>query len=381
MKKLTTYQFINKARNVHGNKYNYSKTVYKNYYNRVIITCPEHGDFWQQPRCHLMKRGCPKCGVIQSNIDRTLTTKEFIERSVKVHGNKYGYRKVVYKNLSTEVKIICPEHGEFKQRANAHLVGSGCSECGKISTSDRLKLTTEQFINKAQKIHGNRYSYLKALYRHSYKNISIICMEHGEFNQKPYHHIEGAGCPVCVKEKLARYNKDKTLTTEEFIERSRKKHGNRYNYSRAVYLNGYTKTLIICPRHGEFYQRASTHMEGQGCPTCKKSKEEMKIEEWLIKNEILHVSQKTFPECRGKRYPLRFDFYLPEFNTCIEFDGEQHYYKYPYFVKDLKLIELKFTENKLYDKIKDNYCLKNDIKLIRIRRRNSIDKALSIIKK
>lgn len=121
---MKTEEFIAKSREVHGDKYDYSKTVYVNQTTDVVITCPKHGDFLQRPNNHYMGAGCPSCSG-----NRRLTTEKFIERAKNVHGNKYDYSKVVYVNNKTKVSIICPEHGEFLQSPDKHLQGRGCPGC------------------------------------------------------------------------------------------------------------------------------------------------------------------------------------------------------------------------------------------------------------
>jgi very-short-patch-repair endonuclease len=93
----------------------------------------------------------------------------------------------------------------------------------------------------------------------------------------------------------------------------------------------------------------------------------MKIEQWLKENQIIYIPQAEFLGCEGKKYPLRFDFYLPDYNTCIEFDGSQHFNKTTYFCKDPKIIEISFAKTQLYDKIKDNFCQIHNISLLRIK--------------
>ena len=117
-KKLTQDDFINKARIIHGDKYDYSKVNYMGSENKVCIVCPKHGEFWQTPHRHLMGDKCPKCSV-KSKLDNN----SFVERARKIHGNKYDYSKVNYVDSLTPVCIICPEHGEFWQRPSAHLSG------------------------------------------------------------------------------------------------------------------------------------------------------------------------------------------------------------------------------------------------------------------
>jgi len=183
---VTTEEFIEKARKIHGNKYDYSKTEYTVSRNKVCIICPEHGEFWQSPYSHLQGAGCPKC------IGRNRTTEDFIKKAREVHGDKYDYSKVKYIAGKHKICIICPEHGEFWQKAESHLAGSGCPECNGHS-----KMTTDKFIQKARAVHGNKYDYSKVEYTSTDSKVCIICPEHGEFWQVPHSHLYGSGCPVC----------------------------------------------------------------------------------------------------------------------------------------------------------------------------------------
>ena len=145
MKKITTEEFINRARKVHGNKYDYSKVEYINNKTKVCIVCPEHGEFWQTPNAHLQGQGCYKC------FRHVYDNKSFICESRKIHGNKYDYSKVEYKSLHNKVCIICPEHGEFWQTPNAHIQGQGCYK------SFRQVYDNKSFISETRKIHVNKY--------------------------------------------------------------------------------------------------------------------------------------------------------------------------------------------------------------------------------
>ena len=148
-KKLTTEEFIKKAREVHGDKYDYSKVEYNGSFAKVTIICPIHGEFEQTPCSHLRGGGCAKC-----NWENTrLTTEEFIRKAIEVHGNKYDYSKLEYKDAFKKVTIICPIHGEFEQVPSSHLIGFGCAKCSGLA-----KLTTEEFIKKAREVHGDKYA-------------------------------------------------------------------------------------------------------------------------------------------------------------------------------------------------------------------------------
>lgn len=258
MSKLLTEEFIKKARAVHGDKYDYSKVKYVNSTTRVCIICPEHGEFWQKPNIHLQKKGCLKCGRQRTAQFHSKSLEQFLQEAKIVHGNKYDYSKVKYVNYQTRITIICPVHGEFYQSPTSHLQGNGCPKCGNDRTA--LRMTNEDFINKAKAVHGDRYDYSKVHYVYNKTEVCIICREHGEFWQKPKNHLSGYGCPICSGRKKMR--------TSDFIKKARSVHGEKYNYSKAEYKGNTEKVCIICPEHGEFWQQASSHLKGAGCPKC-----------------------------------------------------------------------------------------------------------------
>ena len=255
--KMDTNDFITKAKEIHGDKYDYSKVEYINNNEKVCIICPEHGEFWQTPHNHLKGAGCAKCGG-----GVNLNTNDFIIKAKEIHGDKYDYPKVEYKNNHTKVCIICPEHGEFWQTPSNHLNGCGCPKCAVLRTIKTLSLTTEEFIKKAHEVHGDRYDYSKVEYVNYNTLIKIICPIHGEFWQTPSNHLKGQGCRKCV-------GKYKT-TTEEFIAKAKHIHGEKYDYSKVEYKNCHTKVCIICPKHGEFWQTPTSHLRGCGCYICNK---------------------------------------------------------------------------------------------------------------
>lgn len=159
---------------------------------------------------------------------KKLIIEEFIERARKVHGDKYDYSKVEYKNNKTKVCIICPIHGEFWQLPCDHLSGNGCKECGVDKRTKEKTKTLEQFITDARKIHGDKYDYSKVNYVDAHTKICIVCPIHGEFWQKPYAHLNGQDCPLCV-------HKSTKYTVDEWIRQAKKVHGDKYDYSKVVY--------------------------------------------------------------------------------------------------------------------------------------------------
>ena len=312
-KKLTTEQFIERARAVHGDQYDYSITNYINCRTDIDIICPKHGVFTQNPSTHLTGCGCPKCaGKIK------LTKEDFINRASKFHRNKFDYSKVDYVNYRTKVCIICPKHGEFWQTPESHL-RYGCDKCAK----ERFP-TQEDFIIASKKIHGDKYDYSKVKYKNNKTKVIIICPEHGEFEQRPNDHLKGCGCPKCADDI---HSKKTRKTAEQFIKEAIAVHGDKYDYSKVEYKKGNKKITIICPEHGEFLQRPNDHLKGCGCPSCNQSHLENSIEQFLIEKGINFTKRAHFPWLGGQH----LDFYLTDYNVGIECQGAQHFVPVEFF--------------------------------------------------
>ena len=261
-KKVTTQDFIRRAREVHGDKYDYSKSVYVSATTNLTIICPTHGEFEQRPANHNLGRGCRACAG-----NKPLTVEVFIERAKAKHGNRYDYSQVKFKGTENKVTIICPKHGPFEQRVLIHLKGFNCPKCGRESVAGKLSHSLERFIQDARAAHGSKYDYSEVEYVNALSNVKIICSEHGAFFQKPANHVRGVACSKCSD--LITADK-RRLTTEEFIERAREIHGAKYDYSKSAYVTSHGKVEIICPAHGSFWQSPATHTMGNkaGCPGC-----------------------------------------------------------------------------------------------------------------
>lgn len=260
-----------------------------------------------------------------------LTTSQFIERSNKIHNNKYDYTKSIYSTIFDKVIITCPIHGEFSQKPVYHINGSECPLCGIDKISEIRKTNKEEFIEKARVTHGDKFNYDKVVYVDANKKVIITCSIHGDFEQTPGSHIFGSGCSKCRSD-------NNKLSQEEFIEKAKAIHGNRYDYSKVKYINTYTKVIIVCSEHGEFYQIPNSHLCGNGCPRCNDSKGELAIKEILDKYNIEYQREYKIP---GNSYKFRYDFYLPEHNVLIEFHGGQHYFPVKFFggKEKLKIIQ------------------------------------------
>lgn len=291
-------------------------------------------------------------------MSKRLSNTDFIERAILIHGNKYDYSKVDYLNNKSDVKIICPTHGEFDQTPSNHLNGKGCSKCANVKNRKLLTKTISDFIKEAKEIHGDRYDYSLSQYINNKERINIICKTHGEFLQYKKHHLNGHGCPKCSFDKNS--NKQRK-PKEKFISDANSIHDNIFDYSLVNYNNSHIKVKIVCSKHGVFEQTPSNHLAGKACPICSESKGENEIREFLVKNNINFITQYRFINCKNKR-TLPFDFYLPDYNTCIEFNGRQHYLPIDYFGGYDELLN---TQKR--DKIKKEYCRNNNIPLIIIK--------------
>ena len=349
----TTKEWIVSANEIHNGKYDYHKVEYVDSNTKVCINCPEHGEFWQRPADHIRGVGCSKCSGNYSP-----TKEEWIALATEKHEGKYDYSKVDYVNDRTKVCIICPnpEHGEFWQRPYHHTRGAGCPKCANEANGERCRSSKEAFIKKARKEHGDKYNYSKVEYVDSDTKVCIICPnpEHGEFWQRPSSHAQGKGCPKCANESTSERCR---LSKEDFIKKAREKHGNKYDYSKVEYVDSNTKVCIICPNpeHGEFCQKPSKHLQGQGCPKCNLSHLERSVMNYLDNMGITYDYQKHF-KWLGQQ---SLDFYLPDYKVGVECQGLQHFFPVEYFGGDKG-----FKQTLERDKRKKALCEKHDIKLL-----------------
>ena len=307
-KRYTTAEFILRARQKHGDRYDYSRVEYVDSMTPVRIVCPKHGEFKQRPAMHLSGRGCPECG--KESVRKAISDdcESFIDKARIKHGNKYDYSLVEYKGSEKKVKIICPIHGPFMQTPHGHISGQECPICGRIKADENRKKGLEYFLKQAHSVHGDKYDYSKVDLKTRREKVCIICPIHGEFWQAPYNHTDQRqGCPQCAREANAlRITKD----TEWFINKARQIHGDRYDYSETSYINAYEKLCIICHEkddggheHGRFWIVSNGHLrETGGCPKCGHPTH---TSEWFIReakavhgetydySQTVYVSYKT----------------------------------------------------------------------------------------
>lgn len=304
----TTADFIIRATQIHGNKYNYSKSVYTGHKKCVCIICQKHGEFLQSPNCHLQGAGCTRCAIER----RLKNINDIIFDFKKTHGDIYDYSKVVYRDDSTKVCIVCEEHGEFWQEPGSHKRGVGCPKCHE----EGRKKSKFDFVKEAKNIHGDIYDYSKTEYVNGKKRINVVCKKHGAFSVIARLHINRKqGCKKCKDEQK----------NEEFIEIAKKTHGDIYDYSQSKYCGADKKICIVCKKHGEFYPLAKNHLKGYRCAKCSKIilKDDTVCDSQIEAYMYLKHKEENLFFLHNKRYGkelggMRYDFYFPSTNTYEE---------------------------------------------------------------
>lgn len=295
----------------------------------------------------------------KSQMKVSLNTSNFIHRAEKKHNFFYSYERTIYKQYTTPTIITCPKHGDFTQTPSAHLMGHGCQKCGreralfaaKIS-NNKQRLTTEKFIERSNYLHSNKYDYSLVEYVNNKTKVEIICPFHGSFFQVPNKHNSKKspqGCPKCA---------NKNVTTEEFIQKCKIIHGNKYDYSKVVYKPGYTKIEIICSIHGSFYQVTYNHLSNkQGCPLCKHEKARNNI------GLYTHSYFVKYPQEKNKRVYLYmvkiYDDHESFFKVGITKQNPviKRFYGVPYTIKILHEKEMS-----LYDAFIEEQHILQDLR-------------------
>lgn len=394
VRRSKTFEVLQKFKDVHGNEFDYSKVEYVNAKTKIEIICPIHGCFFQTPDKHLQGRKCPKCS------GKGKTREEKIKDFRKIHGDKYDYCEAEIKSIKSKIKIICPEHGVFLKTPEKHKAGQGCPKCAEIERIKKSRTSKSDLLEQFRKAHGAKYSYDKVEYVNTSTPVVITCPEHGEFDQMPSKHISGQGCPKCVgkgltkDELLQQLNEKheskytykipnnfnalmkikiqcpihgefeqtidshkqgrgchdcgletvaaaKRKSRQEIISIFREVHGDKYDYAKMRYKDKFSKIIIRCPHHGEFYQVPHNHAYGQGCPMCTltpQSKQELQIN-FELQLFFERIDPKGF-KTRIKDKLWSVDIYIPELNLGIEFDGS-YWHKGNEDLDKVKTLELK----------------------------------------
>lgn len=285
--------------------------------------------------------------------------------------DRYTFNFDNYVNTHSKISVDCKIHGITYKTVKNLLNGVGCKKCSYVEFASKNTYSNDKIILDFKSIHGDRYDYSKFNYISSKIKSIIICKEHGEYMQSYDVHMRGHGCSKC--------SNNKKMDKNDFIRESELIHGGIYNYDSVEYINAHTKVDICCYVHGIFSQLPMSHFRGYGCPKCNQSKGEKLISQYLNEYNIKYEYQKKFDGCEYINL-LIFDFYLPDYNTCIEFNGIQHYYPIDIF-GGLQSLE----KNKIRDNIKVNFCDENNINLLIIKqdvkhmRINEVKKQINLL--
>jgi len=263
--RLSNQEFIEQARSIHGDFYDYSLVDYQGNQEKVTIICPKHGKFEQAAGSHTNQgAGCILCGFEAAKEKQTKTTEQFISEAQAIHGDTYDYSLVDYKSSVQPVTIVCNVHGNFMQQSSVHLTGAGCRECGFERSNAEKTFSQEDFLARAYFHHQGKYDYSKTVYTRSQEPVTITCPKHGDFEQLANSHMIGMGCSKCGSEARG---ESLRLTAEEFITKAKAVHGDTYDYSLVDYKLAKDQIKIVCPIHGIFKQAAFGHLYG-GCVQC-----------------------------------------------------------------------------------------------------------------
>lgn len=289
-RKVTTEIFKLEAGLKHGDRYDYSRSIYKSAKQKIEIVCSRHGLFYQTAYDHLHSLGCQKCSYIERGSTRRSQYTSFIEDAVLVHGDTYDYSDTSYYGKLTKVKIRCKIHGDFKQLPHCHLGGQGCPLCKGSNVSKTKTRSDEWFINKAKEVHGDLYDYSNAKYLKSNEKLIVICKYHGEFKITPHKHLKGVGCFECAGKKEF---KTRQQRSENFLNKAKGKFGDTLDYSLVDYINNSTLVKIRCNTcETIFEQTPATHLTGKGCKFCSKKiaheKQKMTKEQFVAKAIEIH---------------------------------------------------------------------------------------------
>jgi hypothetical protein len=320
--------------------------------NNVSCRCKIDGHEWDASYLNLIKgRGCYKCGGTMN-----LTNDEFLERVYSINSNIEILEE--YRNQQTKIKCRCKiDNHEWSTLPMSLLKGHGCPKCSQTKASINYRKTHEQFLEEMKVIHPD-YEILD-VYKDGKSVLRYKCNVCGAIRKSTANGLlRGDMCQSCFS--IAR-----RTSNETFKERLEEKNPDIELVSE--YVDSNTKVKVRCKIHGcEWFVLPSNAVRTCGCHICNDTLGEKEVAKVLDKYNIPYNTQYRFEECRNIR-PLPFDFYLPDYNTCIEYDGQQHYTPVTFGGCSKDVAEENFINTKKRDGIKDRFCSENNIKLLRIK--------------
>lgn len=325
-KRMTQETFMQRAKEVGGGMYTYDKAVYVRNNQKLIVTCRKHGDFLISSGNLFFGKGCPECANERRGTYRAnAAAKKFVSEATAKHNGKYTYERSVYLAAKKPITVTCPLHGDFVTEPDRHLRGSGCQKCAEEARTEAKRMSQEEFISIASRVHNQAYDYSEVAYKLSSDKVKIVCPVHGPFWQTPNSHLQGTGCESCGRESTA---EKLAIGFDEFSKRANLTHGSKYLYHEETYIDLREKTRITCKEHGDFLQQANSHIRGCGCPECSKavSRPEAELASLIEEHgiEIIKRDRKLLAPLTGdykSNHVKEIDLVLPELNLAVEYCG------------------------------------------------------------
>ena len=381
MKKLDPIEFKNQVIAVHKNSpLNFDELSYVNSRTKVKVKCTKHlHDFLQTPQT--LVKGANNCKFCLNEIFAQTNKKPnefYLTELKKVFDGVYDSNKTIFYHV-TNIHIFCEEHGYFSKDFTSLKRGYGCPKCKSNKKTSGVRKDTASFIKVAKDIHGDKFNYKHVDYTHGNKAVSIYCNTcKSDFLQKPRTHLSGKGCPTCslVKNRLPKlYNR---ISVEDLSVKCNLIFNNSLDFTDSELTTANEKVTVFCKKCGTYFKQYKGHLvRGVGCQKCSKAEKESKPEKLISKLldelNVLYEREVGFEGCVYKN-ALKFDFYLPIINTCIEYQGEQHYKPVGVFGG-----ETAFKLQQIKDDIKRKYCQENQIRLIEIKYDDDIESKIKEI--
>lgn len=318
MRKESFESLVSRSSAVHANKYTYSRLSASPNGTLLHATCPTHGEFTQLAKTHLRGGGCYLCGREAVAVKKRTPFQVAVAKARKVHGERFQYLRVSFEEPDSKATIhyTCAQHGELQQSLNDHLGGHGCRACHYEEAKTSSRARYDYYLSKALRVHANTYTYLPHCETLP-DRFSIVCPDHGEFQQRFVNHAGGEGCPKCATDRtglLLRYNAD------AYRKDATAAHKNRYSYGGLLYEDSSrAKIEAFCSNHGKFVSSAKDHLRKlTNCPSCSTriSKGQQEVYDYLkpycpdLDLEVrLDSSRKTW------------DIVSKSLGICVEYDG------------------------------------------------------------
>lgn len=333
----------------------------------IPCECLVCGYRWNPRASYVFKtKRCPKCSKAKAHEKLKKPFSYYETKAREIFGNRYLYNEASFIDSKTPMEMVCKVHGMFRMSMCSHTRKTrpaGCNLCGNESIAKSRSISHAQYIDKAKKKFP-QFNYSKTTYISSSEKVTIICKKHGEqeVNAGEFLTKSKYGCPDCAQE---HGNHTQVEKAKIIFFKKVSRMFPEYDFRKFEYTHSKVSGLVKCAKHDYWEARPVDLLQGRGCPICSGSKGEERIAKYLYGQKVHHLPQKTFEGCIYKTL-LRFDFYLPEQNMCVEFQGHQHYQIVQFGGCSLEHAKREFNLGQKRDQIKRDFCKENNIKLLEI---------------